>query len=54
MNFELQNELLLINIFEQDNVLQVINTSMKDVEIILEYNLIFFIQLLGKSTFKNY
>ena len=37
MNFALQNELLLINIFEQDNFLEVINTSMKDVEIILEY-----------------
>ena len=37
MNFELQNELLLINIFEQDTFKQVINTSMKDVELILEY-----------------
>ena len=35
MNFELQNELLLINIFEQDTFLQVINTSMKDAELIL-------------------
>ena len=40
MNFELQNELLLINIFGQDNFLQLIHTSMKDVEIILEYKLL--------------
>ena len=43
MNFELQNELLSTNIFEQDNFLEVINTSMKDVEIILEYKPFFYI-----------
>ena len=41
MKFELQNELLLINMFEQDACLQVINTSMKDVELIMEYLYIF-------------
>ena len=49
MNFELQNDLLLLNIFELDTFLQVINTWMKDVELILEYK-IFFIKLIGKST----
>ena len=37
MNFELQNELLLINIFEKDTFKHLINTSMKDFELILEY-----------------
>ena len=52
MNFELQNELLLINIFEQDTLLQVIITSMEDVELVLEYK-IFPIKLLGKITNKK-
>ena len=37
MNFEVQNGLLLINIFEHNNFLQVINTSMNNDELILEY-----------------
>ena len=41
MNFELQNGLFLINIFEQDTFIQVINTLMKDVELILEYKFSF-------------
>ena len=39
MNAEIQNKLFLINIFEQDNVLRVINTSIKDIELILGYKL---------------
>ena len=42
-----------MNIFEQDNFLHVINTSMKDVELTLEYKPFFSTKLLGKSTNKK-